>query len=195
MMSADFSLGSPPLNARSGSRPPSRTRSNHPDEAQQADHYDYTLRQGLSSLPMPRGSDSDSDSDDGNDNADMVLDRSAASSTVSMMPHERVEALQRVNDDLARKLQDTERTMQRKLAEQEAEFDDLQVKLEETRNELSAAKREEKELRSKEVCSVSFFPYISLIRFAAPKQHPDRCARGRGRQGDQATRDLQGIVQ
>ncbi|KAJ7168692.1 hypothetical protein C8R46DRAFT_1162963 [Mycena filopes] len=107
-----------------------------------------------SSSPPPRGSDSDSDSDDDENvvgrDRDMVLDRSTASSTVSMMPHERVEALQRVNDDLARKLADTERSMQRKLAEQEAEFEDLQVKLEETRNELSAAKREEKELRSKE---------------------------------------------
>ncbi|KAJ7472688.1 hypothetical protein FB451DRAFT_1089576 [Mycena latifolia] len=151
MMGSDFSLGSPPLGgAHPHSRPPSRShnRAQHPDDSAE-DHYDYTLRQGLSSLPMPRGSDSDSDSDDGG-GADMVLDRSAASSTVSMMPHERVEALQRVNDDLARKLADTERTFQRKLAEQEAEFEDLQLKLEETRNELSAAKREEKELRSKE---------------------------------------------
>ncbi|KAJ7081877.1 hypothetical protein B0H15DRAFT_940416 [Mycena belliarum] len=147
-MMEDFSLGSPPMGG-SHSRPPSRGQSRNTDESAHADHYDYTLRQGLSSLPMPRnGSDSDSDSDDGG--ADMVLDRSAASSTVSMMPHERVEALQRVNDDLARKLADTERTFQRKLAEQEAEFEDLQLKLEETRNELSAAKREEKELRSKE---------------------------------------------
>ncbi|KAF7337039.1 hypothetical protein MVEN_02140900 [Mycena venus] len=146
MGNPDFSLGSPPPGVRS--RPPSRQQQSRHDE-QATDDFDYTLRQGLSSLPMPRGSDSDSDSDDDN-NSNMVMDRSAASSTVSMMPHERVEALQRVNDDLARKLQDTERMMQRKLAEQEAEFEDLQVKLEETRNELSAAKREEKELRSKE---------------------------------------------
>ncbi|KAJ7759368.1 hypothetical protein DFH07DRAFT_884301 [Mycena maculata] len=146
MLGSDFTLGSPPPGARS--RPPSRNARSHNLEEQD---YDYTLRQGLSSLQMPRGSDSDSDSDD-SDGADMVMDhdRSAASSTVSMMPHERVEALQRINDDLARKLADTERMMQRKLAEQEAEFEDLQVKLEETRNELSAAKREEKELRSKE---------------------------------------------
>ncbi|KAJ7196768.1 hypothetical protein GGX14DRAFT_504610 [Mycena pura] len=146
-MMDDFSLGSPPLGVRS--RPPSRQHSHITDEAHQDDHYDYTLRQGLSSLPMPRANDSDSDSDDeGRENR--ILDRSATSSTVSMMPQDRVEALQRVNDDLARKLADTERLMQRKLAEQEAEFEDLQDKLEETRNELSAAKREEKELRSKE---------------------------------------------
>ncbi|KAF8212534.1 hypothetical protein K438DRAFT_1709125 [Mycena galopus ATCC 62051] len=148
-MSSDFDFGSPPPNARS--RPPSRQQGHSQPQHDDPEDFDYTLRQGLSSLPMPRNNDSDSDSDD-DANSNMVHDhdRSAASSTVSMMPHERVEALQRVNDDLARKLQDTERTMQRKLAEQEAEFDDLQVKLEETRNELSAAKREEKELRSKE---------------------------------------------
>ncbi|KAK6996519.1 hypothetical protein R3P38DRAFT_3329523 [Favolaschia claudopus] len=147
---ADFSFGSPP-NSNSGvrSRPPSRGAGHREEDPED---FDYTLRQGLSSLPMPRRSDSDSDSDDDDGRSDMVMDhdRSAASSTVSMMPHERVEALQRVNDDLARKLQETERSMQRKLAEQEGEFDDLQMKLEETRNELSAAKREEKELRSKE---------------------------------------------
>ncbi|KAJ6544957.1 hypothetical protein DFH09DRAFT_1249157 [Mycena vulgaris] len=135
---ADFALGSPPPGSHS--RPHSRTRSHNPDDdAAQADHYDYTLRQGLSSLAMPRGSDSDSDSDD---------DGGAGHGHGPL--RRRVEALQRVNDDLARKLADTERTFQRKLAEQESEFEDLQVKLEETRNELSAAKREEKELRSKE---------------------------------------------
>ncbi|KAJ7109058.1 hypothetical protein C8R43DRAFT_181879 [Mycena crocata] len=154
-MVGDLSLGSPPL--RSQSRPPSRNAnmsSNAGSRQHISDAEDYTLRQGLSSLAMPQH---DSDSDDESDNrlSNLVPDyidytRSTASSTVSMMPHERVEALQRVNDDLVRKLADTERAMQRKLAEQEAEFDDLQIKLEETRNELSSAKREEKELRNKE---------------------------------------------
>ncbi|KAJ6459437.1 hypothetical protein C8R47DRAFT_1226578 [Mycena vitilis] len=158
---------SPPPSARS--RPPSRGPGAHAHVVEE--DFDYTLRQGLSSLPMPRGSDSDSDSDDGH-GADMVMDRSAASSTASMMPHERVEALQCVNDDLARKLQDTERTMQRKLAEQEAEFEDLQVKLEETRNELSAAKREEKQLRSKERQNNT-----QMRALDAELQYLDQCAR------------------
>ncbi|KAJ7614110.1 hypothetical protein FB45DRAFT_842656 [Roridomyces roridus] len=147
-MSSEFALASPPLGPGPRSRPPSRQQGRHHNPPDETD-YDFTLHQGLSSLPMPRANDSDSDSDsDGG--ADMVMDRSAASSTASMMPHDRVEALQKVNADLIKKLSDTERTMQRKLAEQEAEFDDLQIKLEETRNELSAAKREEKELRIKE---------------------------------------------
>ncbi|KAJ7245316.1 hypothetical protein C8J57DRAFT_1242310 [Mycena rebaudengoi] len=55
----------------------------------------------------------------------------------------------RVNDDLPHKLADVARTFQRKLAKQEAESEGLQVKLEETCNELSVAKCEE-ELRIKE---------------------------------------------
>lgn len=80
------------------------------------------------------------------------MDRSAASSTVSMEPIERLEALQRINADLGRKLVDAEKTLQRKLSEHDAEVEDMQGRLEEMRSELSATKREEKELRSKEVC-------------------------------------------
>ncbi|KAJ6578263.1 hypothetical protein B0H19DRAFT_577376 [Mycena capillaripes] len=107
----------------------------------------------LSGSSMPRGNGSDSGQDmDDNGDADEVIDHSApaASSTVDMVPHERVEALERLNDDLTRQLADMEHMFQRKLTEQEAEFKDLQFKLEETRSELSAAKREEKELRSKD---------------------------------------------
>ncbi|KAJ7854996.1 hypothetical protein B0H14DRAFT_2579590 [Mycena olivaceomarginata] len=92
------------------------------DEASQAVHLDS----------------SDSDSDGGG--ADMGVVRSGAS---------------RVNDNLAPKLQDTEpklteRMMQRKLAQQEAQLNDLQATLQETRNELSAEKREKHALRSQQ---------------------------------------------
>jgi hypothetical protein len=86
---------------------------------------------------------SDSDSDGGG--ADMGVVRSGAS---------------RVNDNLAPKLQDTEpklteRMMQRKLAQQEAQLNGLQATLQETRNELSAEKREKHVLRSRQVCPSS----------------------------------------
>ncbi len=105
----------------------------------------------VTSLPMPRmGSDSDSD-DSGDDSAfGLVLDRSAASSTASMEPMERLEALQRVNADLAKKLVEAERTLQRKLSDHESELEEMEARLEEARSELTAAKREEKELRNKE---------------------------------------------
>ncbi|KAJ7243574.1 hypothetical protein B0H12DRAFT_1310933 [Mycena haematopus] len=56
---------------------------------------------------MPRSNDTHSDRgrDDG---ANMVVERSAASSTVRMMPYERFEVLQRANDDMTTRLQDAE---------------------------------------------------------------------------------------
>jgi len=80
----------------------------------------------------------------------LVFDRSTVSSTASMEPLERLEALQRVNSDLAKKLVGAERTLQRKLADHEAELEEMEARLEEAKSELSSAKREEKELRSKE---------------------------------------------
>ncbi|KAI0039597.1 hypothetical protein FA95DRAFT_1654138 [Auriscalpium vulgare] len=109
------------------------------------DSFDATI----TSLPMPRHA-SDSDSDEDESALGLVYDRSAASSTVSMEPSERLEALQRINGDLGKKLFDAERTLQRKLADHEAELEEMEARLEEARTELSAAKREEKELRSKE---------------------------------------------
>jgi chromosome segregation ATPase len=102
-------------------------------------------------LPMPHMS-TDSDSDESEDDSalGLVFDRSTASSTASMEPLERLEALQRVNSDLAKKLVEAERTLQRKLVDHEAELEEMEARLEEAKSELSAAKREEKELRSKE---------------------------------------------
>lgn len=98
----------------------------------------------------PRSDDSDSDGDD-DSMLGLVMDRSAASSTVSMDLQERLDALQRMNTDLGRKLVEAERTLQNKLAEHELELEEMQSRLEEVKSELSATKREEKELRSKEV--------------------------------------------
>jgi chromosome segregation ATPase len=63
---------------------------------------------------------------------------------------ERLDALQRVNADLAKKLVEAERTLQRKLADHEVDLEEMEARLEEAKSELSAAKREEKELRGKE---------------------------------------------
>ncbi|KAH9902726.1 hypothetical protein C8Q73DRAFT_785370 [Cubamyces lactineus] len=107
----------------------------------------------ISSLPMPRRSSDDSDDDDQEIEEallGLVMDRSAASSTVSLDMQERLDALQRINTELGRKLVEAERTLQNRLAEHEQELEDMQSRLEEARSELSATKREEKELRSKE---------------------------------------------
>lgn len=100
---------------------------------------------------MPRLSDgSDSDSD-GEEPSMLIYDRSAASSTVSLEPMERLEALQRINTDLSKKLIEAERTLQNRLTEHEIELEEMQGRLEEAKGELSATKKEEKELRAKEV--------------------------------------------
>lgn len=109
----------------------------------------------ISSLPMPRrGNDSDSDSDsDGDDMArGLVHERTITVSTISLDMQERIEALQKTNDDLRRKLNDAEETLQKKLNEHEQDLENMQQRLEEMKSELSATKRQEKELRAKEVC-------------------------------------------
>jgi predicted RNase H-like nuclease (RuvC/YqgF family) len=103
----------------------------------------------ISSLPMPRAG---TDSDDDDDSAlGLVMDRSTASSTVSLQPDDQTEALTRTNVDLRRRLAEAEKTLQNRLLEHDSELEEFQGRLEEMRSELSATKREEKELRSKEV--------------------------------------------
>ncbi|CDO68952.1 hypothetical protein BN946_scf185000.g95 [Trametes cinnabarina] len=113
---------------------------------------DRPFHEQISSLPLPRRSPDDSDDDSEIEEAllGLVMDRSAASSTVSLDMQERLDALQRANTELSRKLLEAERTLQNRLAEHEQELEDMQGRLEEARSELSATKREEKELRSKE---------------------------------------------
>lgn len=134
----------------------------------------------ISSLPMPRSSGSDVDSDDDGDSSlGLVMDRtSSTSSTVSLDLQERLDALQRMNTELGRKLVEAEHTLQHKLAEHEMELEEMQGRLEEVRSELSASKREEKELRSKEVSEVLAFSSHELTAHLhiAPELHADLCA-------------------
>ncbi|KIJ51491.1 hypothetical protein M422DRAFT_58957 [Sphaerobolus stellatus SS14] len=108
----------------------------------------------ISSLPMPNShdSDSDEDNDDPTHRIGLVMDyeRSIASSIASLGPHERLEALQKNNHELARRAMEAEKNLQNRLADHEMEIEDLQSKLDELKSELTATKREEKELRNKE---------------------------------------------
>ncbi|KAI0260455.1 hypothetical protein BC834DRAFT_546297 [Gloeopeniophorella convolvens] len=156
--SSQGAIGSPPLGAV-GSRPHSRAQSQpQPQYAYTSPpHLDLSravydaFEESIDKLPMPRMSpDSDSDESDHEPSLGRVFDRSAASSTASLEPFERLEALQRLNQDLGKKLMDAEKTLQRKLQDHEVELEEMEVRLEEVKSELSAAKREEKELRNKE---------------------------------------------
>jgi hypothetical protein len=117
------------------------------------------MSESISSLPMPGPHDSDSDEDEDDDSdtrrlsLGLILDheRSVNSSVASLAPLDRVEALQKNNQELARRLVDAERTLQNRLADHEVEIEEMQGKLDEMKSELTATKREEKELRNKEV--------------------------------------------
>ena len=80
-----------------------------------------------------------------------MLDRQTTTSLTSLESEERVEALQRVNEDLRRRLKGVEANLQARLTDNENAIMELQNKLEEVQDELSSAKREEKELRGREV--------------------------------------------
>ncbi|KAG9050616.1 hypothetical protein FS837_003715 [Tulasnella sp. UAMH 9824] len=98
------------------------------------------------------GSD-DEHSDEDMETASMTdtLIRPHIPSDASMStPEERLEALQRLNADLNRKLKENDRTLMARLQEREIEIGELEVRLEEMKNELQATKKEEKELRNKE---------------------------------------------
>ncbi|KAF9473806.1 hypothetical protein BDN70DRAFT_937155 [Pholiota conissans] len=153
---------SPSNYRRPSSRPHSRTRSNpttpfdlgyaSPDDTMMPRYgmnYD-SFDNAVSSLPMPRGSGSDSDEEDIDAGLGLVMDRSKTVSTASMEITERLEALQRTNEDLSRKCIEAEQTLQRKIEEHELELDETHHRLEELRTELAASNREEKELRSKD---------------------------------------------
>lgn len=117
---------------------------------------DEDFETSLSMVLPQRHQGEDSDSDSGGEDEDptlgLVLDRSARSSMVSVAPSDQLDALQRANTELVRKLQAVEQNLQHRLTDHESEIEEMENRLEEVRSELSATKREEKELRGKEVC-------------------------------------------
>src|SRR5258707_1347734 len=151
------SVGSPP--GAVGSRPHSRAQSQSwstfshilPPQLDLANAMYEVFDDTVTKLPMQCMS-ADSDSDDSEDDSalGLVFDRSTASSTASMEPLERLDALQRTNADLAKKLVDAEGTLHRKLPDHEIELEEMDARLEAAKSELSAASGEEKELRSNE---------------------------------------------
>ena len=125
-----------------------------PSDQSETSFDEEGFSRNINSLPMPRrddDSDSDSDGDEDDIARGLVHERTITASTISLDLQERLDALQKVNDDLRRKVNDAEETLQRKLAEHEADLENMQQRIEELKSELSATKRQEKELRAKEV--------------------------------------------
>ncbi|KLO17115.1 hypothetical protein SCHPADRAFT_822027 [Schizopora paradoxa] len=165
---ASWSTASPPHISSPPMRPHSRARSHGQfDHYGSPDHSEWGSgnfsfmsmppegrhRDENSSIMLPPRHNDDEDSDSGEDEdptLGLVLDRSAKSSLVSMAPQDQLDALQKANTELVRKLQSVEQNMQHRLIDHETEIEDLQNRIEEMKIELSATKREEKELRGKE---------------------------------------------
>lgn len=160
------------------------------------DENDFTL--SISTIPIPISKRSSSPnasllSFESTDSDHVIKDhdRSAASSTVSLQGIDRVEALQKANADLGRKLMEVERTLQERLNDHEAELEEMEGRLEEVRGELSATKREEKELRSKEVSHLISFeshPFAESGRIIASKLNSNRSSRIRSCETSKTTR-------
>ncbi|KAL0574426.1 hypothetical protein V5O48_007529 [Marasmius crinis-equi] len=151
----DFSdmIGSPTFRtpSRPGSRQGRRFVGSPTDGYSSPDdtlHSPSGFIDSINSLPMPRRGD---DSDEEDESAlGLVMERQHTASTVSLEPLDRLELLQRTNNELSKKLQDAENTLQRKLNDHETELEELTNKVDELNAELHATKKEEKELRSKE---------------------------------------------
>ncbi|CAE6456594.1 unnamed protein product [Rhizoctonia solani] len=106
---------------------------------------------GNPSLQFSSESDTEpEDADDDNDENTHRYVRQALSSDASLEPQDVVEALQKTNAELSRKAAESERRMQNRLAERETEIADLEQQLDDLKAELSASRRDEKELRIKE---------------------------------------------
>lgn len=77
---------------------------------------------------------------------------------------ERIDELQKANAVLVKKLRESTRELEHKLSDHEAEVDELQNRIEELRGEVSAARREEKEMKVKEVCLASLLVRVRVGR-------------------------------
>ncbi|KAG7451386.1 uncharacterized protein BT62DRAFT_1071960 [Guyanagaster necrorhizus] len=153
-------VGSPPSrpHSRAHSNPQSFTSPYRDDDDSMHDTtsiYDYTGQRmddsfitSVSSLPMPHSS-SDSDEEDHSE-LGLVMERQTTSSTASLEPFERVDAMQKQISELMRRLTETDRALQKRISEHDSEVEELSTRIDELRSELNASKRDEKDLRSKE---------------------------------------------
>ncbi|KAJ2917356.1 hypothetical protein MD484_g3073, partial [Candolleomyces efflorescens] len=162
-LSGSFSpVSSPGPSGGRYSRPPSRQNSFgamhlddlgyiSPDDSTMTVHNKKRLSLGssggLNTVPLPRDPN---DSDEEEDVLGLVTGRDIRESNASMDDFARLEALQRQNEELHKKRVEYEEILNKKIAEHEHDYLELENVLDQMKVELSATKREEKELRAKE---------------------------------------------
>ena len=72
---------------------------------------------------------------------------------------DRFEDLERVHEETTKKLKDLQRTLDQKMADHESEIEEMLSQKEEIESELASSKREEKELRLKDVGGILLSPH------------------------------------
>jgi len=70
---------------------------------------------------------------------------------------DRYEELERVHEETLKKLKELQRTLDQKMADHESEMEEMLARKEELEAELASSKRDEKELRLKDVRIILFF--------------------------------------
>ncbi|KAI0090985.1 hypothetical protein BDY19DRAFT_984049 [Irpex rosettiformis] len=112
--------------------------------------FDAAMRVNLA---RRRGS-SDSSDEEGSSDEDMTLavryPRTSISSNSSVLLEERFEALQKVNEELRKKLKEAEESLRHRMEDSDEQLDRLEVELQQTKDDLTLARKQEKELKAKE---------------------------------------------
>lgn len=74
-------------------------------------------------------------------------------SMFSVNTSDRIDELERIREEQTKKLKEVQRTLEDKMATHELEMEEMLVQKEELEAELASSKRDEKELRLKDVCA------------------------------------------
>lgn len=100
---------------------------------------------------MPRTHSPNGEDDDEENEINLVPERLSLASLASLTQDERFEALQKSYQELQRKSAESERSLQEMLVSREQDIEDLQLRLEDSKEQFAMLKRDEKEWRNKEV--------------------------------------------
>jgi len=99
----------------------------------------------------------------GDDELDLNFHERFSSEPMSMFSSsttasgDRYEELERVREETLKKLKELQRTLDQKMADHESEMEEMLARKEELEAELASSKRDEKELRLKDVRIILFF--------------------------------------
>lgn len=114
---------------------------------------DDDFLKSVNSLPMPRSGDSDEEEEEEDEEYLVrVVGREIVSSTTSIELGERLEALVKANQALIEKLRTVERSINVKQEGYDTELEQYRMRIEELEGALNVAKRDDRDMRNKEVC-------------------------------------------